>query len=90
MSLSALSKIVAHTSASRLDVLKTRDNIVRLGLGSTKRSDLATAQVIRGTCPDMCPEIERYMREEQRRLSIYEMVSGTEMVSSFLQANITL
>lgn len=26
-----------------------------------------------GTCPDMCPEKERYMREDRRRLSWYEL-----------------
>ena len=38
-----------------------------------------------GTCPDMCPEKERYLREYQRRLSQFEIVRGTEKVSHFDQ-----
>jgi len=41
-----------------------------------------TAEVVRGTCCDMCPEKERYMREDRRRLSVYEMVPGTDLVRS--------
>ena len=44
------------------------------GGGSKKRANLATAEIPTGTCPDMCPERERYVREEQRRLSVYEML----------------
>ena len=33
-----------------------------------------------GTCPDMCPEKERYNREDKRQLSYYEMVPGTENI----------
>lgn len=35
--------------------------------------DLATAGAIRGTCMDMCPEKERYLRQARRRLTIYEI-----------------
>lgn len=45
-----------------------------------RQSHLLTAEVVRGTCPDMCPEKERYMREDRRRLSVYEMVPGTDLV----------
>ena len=45
-----------------------------------RQSSLLTAEVVRGTCPDMCPEKERYMREDRRRLSVYEMVPGTDLV----------
>jgi len=45
-----------------------------------RQSHLLTAEVVRGVCPDMCPEKERYMREDRRRLSVYEMVSGTDLV----------
>jgi len=45
-----------------------------------RQSHLLTAEVVRGMCPDMCPEKERYMREDRRRLSVYEMVPGTDLV----------
>ncbi|CAD5118677.1 DgyrCDS7362 [Dimorphilus gyrociliatus] len=35
---------------------------------------------VMGTCPDMCPEKERYFREDKRRLSIYEVVPGHDIV----------
>ena len=47
-----------------------------------RQSSLLTAEVVRGTCLDMCPEKERYMREDRRRLSVYEMVPGTDLVCS--------
>jgi len=45
-----------------------------------RQSHLLTAGVVRGTCPDMCPEKERYMREDRRRLSVFEMLPGTNVV----------
>ena len=48
--------------------------------GSTKHADFASAVAIKGSCPDMCPELERYTREFQRRLNIYEIVPGTDGV----------
>jgi hypothetical protein len=50
---------------------------------SSRPANLATADVILGTCPDMCPEKERYMREDRRRLSIFEIVPGTDLVRFF-------
>ena len=50
--------------------------------GSWKQTDLRTAQVPRGTCPDMCPEKERYLREDRKQLFVYEIIPGTDLVSS--------
>jgi len=44
----------------------------------TPYTDIANAPVIVGVCCDMCPEKERYMREYQANLSIFEMVPGTQ------------
>ena len=46
---------------------------------------MSKVQVMRGTCMDMCPEPERYMREDRRRLSIFEIIPGTDLVSLFNQ-----
>lgn len=48
--------------------------------GSKKQADLATAKAFVGSCTDMCPEKERYDREEKRRLHNYEVLQGTEGV----------
>lgn len=48
--------------------------------GSKKQADLATAKAFVGSCMDMCPEKERYDREEKRRLHNYEVLQGTEGV----------
>lgn len=36
------------------------------------------ASVIVGTCPDMCPEKERYRREDTRRLNWFEIQRDSE------------
>ena len=46
-------------------------------LGMKKQTSLLEAQVIVGTCPDMCPEKERYRREETHRLSFYEITQDS-------------
>lgn len=42
------------------------------------------SKVFVGTCPDMCPEKERYMRETRNQLSSFEVVPETEKVGSSL------
>ncbi len=43
-----------------------------------KQTSLVEASVIVGTCPDMCPEKERYRREDTHRLSWFEIYQGSE------------
>ncbi|XP_064604912.1 germinal-center associated nuclear protein-like isoform X2 [Liolophura sinensis] len=59
-------------------VLDNRDKILKQG--RRKQSDLKTAKAVQGTCPDMCYEKERYDRDAKRRLSIFEMIPGTENI----------
>lgn len=47
---------------------------------NVKNKDWARASAMRGTCPDMCPERERYMREDRHQLSVYETIPGTDTV----------
>ncbi|XP_022083515.1 germinal-center associated nuclear protein-like [Acanthaster planci] len=70
-----LSKQVGHTAQDRYDILEDRDRVIRQGL--KKKTNLAMPGAIKGTCPDMCPEKERYMREVQRRLHPYEVLQGS-------------
>lgn len=37
-------------------------------------------EILTGTCPDMCPEKEHYLREIQSQLSPFEMLPGTDKV----------
>ncbi|KAK3581304.1 hypothetical protein CHS0354_033043 [Potamilus streckersoni] len=70
---------VGRTTAERNHILEMQDKYIRQMLKKQKgEKDMSGAYV--GTCPDMCPERERYYREESRRLSVYEMIPGTENV----------
>ncbi|XP_018552194.1 LOW QUALITY PROTEIN: germinal-center associated nuclear protein [Lates calcarifer] len=69
---------VAETTEDKYRFLEQRDKILRQG--RPKRTDLHLSKVFVGTCPDMCPEKERYMRETRNQLSIFEVIPDTEMV----------
>lgn len=77
-SLSSLLRQSAHSVGERFRVLDARDKIIRLRL--QKQSDLATARATRGTCPDMCPEKERYSRTDKKCLSSFEILPGSDGV----------
>lgn len=68
----------ATTGQERMAVLEKREKIMRQGVN--RESDIRKAKATKGCCPDMCPEKERYLREERRQVHIYEMVPGTEAV----------
>ncbi|XP_077363553.1 germinal-center associated nuclear protein isoform X2 [Festucalex cinctus] len=70
--------VVAETSEDRYRLLEQRDKLLRQG--RPKSLDMDLSKVFVGTCPDMCPEKERYMRETRNQLSIYEVLPNTEMV----------
>ena len=42
-----------------------------------KQTSLTSAKSVVGMCPDMCPEKERYRREDTRRLSWFEVDHST-------------
>ncbi|XP_062617863.1 germinal-center associated nuclear protein-like [Saccostrea cucullata] len=72
----SLRNSVARSNSDKLQILNLRDKVNRLG--PKKQSDLATARAFVGTCTDMCPEKERYDREEKRRLHPYEVLQTSE------------
>uniref|UniRef100_A0A8C3SJL5 Germinal-center associated nuclear protein n=1 Tax=Chelydra serpentina TaxID=8475 RepID=A0A8C3SJL5_CHESE len=78
-SLSNLIGSVAETSEDKYRLLDQRDKIMRQA--RVKRTDLGKAKTFVGTCPDMCPEKERYMRETRNQLSIFEVVPGSDKVN---------
>ncbi|KAK2582599.1 hypothetical protein KPH14_004887 [Odynerus spinipes] len=67
---------VGITSEDKYKILEARDRLMRLK--QVKSHSLATAEVTSGTCPDMCPEKERLMRESQRQVAPYEQLEGNE------------
>ncbi|KAM6080289.1 germinal-center associated nuclear protein [Theristicus caerulescens] len=77
-SLGSLVGLVAETSEERYRLLDQRDKIMRQA--RIKRTDLGKAKTVVGTCPDMCPEKERYMRETRNQLSIFELLLGSDKV----------
>ncbi|EZA55012.1 Protein xmas-2 [Ooceraea biroi] len=66
----------ALTAEDKYKILEARDRLMRLK--RVKPASLATAKVTSGTCPDMCPEKERLMRESQRQIAPYEQLEGNE------------
>ncbi|XP_006893986.1 PREDICTED: germinal-center associated nuclear protein [Elephantulus edwardii] len=78
-SLSPLVGTVAETSEEKYRLLNQRDRIMRQA--RVKRTDLDKARTFVGTCPDMCPEKERYMRETRSQLSVFEVIPGTDQVN---------
>ncbi|XP_043858360.1 germinal-center associated nuclear protein [Dromiciops gliroides] len=76
--LSTLVGTVAETSEDKYRLLDQRDKIMRQA--RVKRTDLDKAKAFVGTCPDMCPEKERYMRETRNQLSSFEVIAGTDQV----------
>ncbi|XP_041348525.1 germinal-center associated nuclear protein-like isoform X1 [Gigantopelta aegis] len=76
VTLNYLAKIVAKTNQEKMQVLDQRDKLIRQV--RAKQRDLVTAKAFTGACRDMCPEKERYDREDKRRLSIFEYGPGSE------------
>lgn len=60
-------KQAAFTSEEKYKVLEARDKLIRLKM--KKNTDITLAKHIVGTCPDMCPEKERLMREVQHQVN---------------------
>ncbi|XP_076750838.1 RRM_XMAS2 and SAC3_GANP domain-containing protein xmas [Xylocopa sonorina] len=66
----------AHTSEDKYKVLEARDRLIRIR--QVKSHTLDAAKVMTGTCPDMCPEKERLMRESKRQVALYEQHESNE------------
>ncbi|XP_071946158.1 germinal-center associated nuclear protein-like [Antedon mediterranea] len=73
-----LSKTPAYSATDRYQMLVDNDKLLRQAQGSKKQEELSRASAVRGSCRDMCPEKERYMREVQRRVHVFEMIPGTD------------
>ncbi|XP_072902486.1 germinal-center associated nuclear protein isoform X2 [Hemitrygon akajei] len=78
-SLSHLLGTVAVNAEEKFWVLDQRDKLMRQA--RVKRTELEKAKAVVGTCMDMCPEKERYMRETRFQLSLFEVIPGTDKVN---------
>ncbi|XP_059823380.1 germinal-center associated nuclear protein isoform X2 [Hypanus sabinus] len=78
-SLSHLLGTVAVNAEEKFRVLDQRDKLMRQA--RVKRTELEKAKAVVGTCMDMCPEKERYMRETRFQLSLFEVIPGTDKVN---------
>uniref|UniRef100_T1HD49 PCI domain-containing protein n=2 Tax=Rhodnius prolixus TaxID=13249 RepID=T1HD49_RHOPR len=65
------------TLNSRLALLEERDKQLRIRMN--RDSNIKTAAIIKGLCPDMCPEKERMLRDVRGMVATYEAVDGTNM-----------
>lgn len=65
---------------SKREMLNVTILICNFFLARIKRTDLGKAKTVIGTCPDMCPEKERYMRETRNQLSSFELLLGSDKV----------
>lgn len=74
----------AVSTDEKLRVLDARDKLMRLR--QVKQYDISKAVKTVGTCPDMCPEKERLLRESRRQISQYETHPSkpNEMVPSLM------
>ncbi|CAG9539692.1 unnamed protein product [Cercopithifilaria johnstoni] len=61
---------VCETDFDKYQLLDERDRLMHKR--RLKSTDVDNATVMQGSCRDMCPEKERYMRVVQKRLSMYE------------------
>ena len=61
----------ALTDFDKFEVLEARDRLVR---DARPPKDGKTTLV--GTCPDICPEKERYSRAAKNQLRFYEKIEG--------------
>ncbi|XP_049811239.1 germinal-center associated nuclear protein isoform X2 [Schistocerca nitens] len=74
----------AVTSEERYNVLEARDKLMRTK--NVKAASLAFAEKNVGTCPDMCPEKERYHREAKHQVFCYEMDSKSSKQTAVMDA----
>ncbi|KFM58372.1 MCM3-associated protein, partial [Stegodyphus mimosarum] len=73
----------AFTAQERLKVLNARDSLIRLNI----KSEETERKKVIGSCPDMCPEKERYSRIAKNCLSVLEMKMALDPKTSSRDAD---
>ncbi|XP_055844768.1 protein xmas [Episyrphus balteatus] len=72
--LEAIIRKPAYNDEEKYRILDARDKLIRLT--TVRTTDIKKVVSIKGSCPDMCPEKERFMREFQHQVSGFEMEEG--------------
>lgn len=70
--------LYAKTDKEKFEMLEKIDTLLRKQV--VKQSDISKAKIFKGTCIDMCPETERYLRQERNILALYEIDPATNGV----------
>lgn len=68
----------ATTAEERFRLLDARDKYIRFTMDRT--TDIRKAKSTQGTCGDMCPEKERYMRECKFQVASYEAGENAQQI----------
>ncbi|EAT38213.1 AAEL009871-PA [Aedes aegypti] len=74
----SLARKSSVTAEERFRVLEARDRYIRLTTDRT--TDIRKAKSTQGTCEDMCPEKERYMRECKFQVASYEAGESSQQM----------
>lgn len=74
----SLARKPAMTAEERFRVLEARDKYIRHTTDRT--TDIRKAKSTQGTCEDMCPEKERYMRECKFQVASYEAGESSQQM----------
>ena len=71
------------TEDEKFDVLALRDRIIRAMTATSTEEDFPADSdvIVTGTCPEICPEKERYERVKQGRVDSFER--RTRMIKDF-------
>ena len=78
-----LRSVVCADSESKYDVLEKIDKAIRKGVKSNFHiQDGKRYRALKGTCVDMCPEKERYFRDDKHQISPFELNSVQDIVST--------
>ncbi|KAL3120726.1 hypothetical protein niasHT_008018 [Heterodera trifolii] len=67
------------TNSDKFHLLQHRD-VLLYKLRDITSDQLGSRQITQGSCPDMCPEKERYMRDAKKTVHFYECNSQGQMV----------
>ncbi|XP_065092452.1 protein xmas [Ochlerotatus camptorhynchus] len=78
MEFESLARKPALTAEERFRLLDARDKYIRFTMDRT--TDIRKAKSTQGTCKDMCPEKERYMRECKFQVASYEAGESSQQI----------
>lgn len=81
--LEQLMKKPALTAEERYQILDCRDKYIRISMD--KSTDISNATYTSGTCTDLCPEKERWMREATSQVTSFEQLQSANNANTYSQ-----